>query len=65
MVSRRFQAPPSSLGLIHGVDISAKFKKWETTAEKGDIVVVLNKDKIGLIDKSEYNLTLSNYFQEP
>ena len=34
-------------------------------AEKGDIVVVLNKDKIGLIDKSEYNLTLSNYFQEP
>ncbi len=48
--------PPSSPELIHGVDISAKFKEWATTAEKGDIVVVLNKDKIGLIDESEYDI---------
>lgn len=48
--------PPSSPELIHGVGISAKFKEWRTTAEKGDIVVILNKDKIGLIDKSEYEI---------
>ena len=48
--------PPSSPELIHGVDISAKFNEWATTAENGDIVVVLNKDKIGLIDKSKYEI---------
>jgi len=48
--------PPSSSELIHGVDISAKFNEWATTAENGDIVVVLNKDKIGLIDKSKYEI---------
>lgn len=48
--------PPSSPELIHGVDISSKFNEWETTAEKGDIVVVLNEDKVGLIDKSGYEV---------
>lgn len=48
--------PPSSPELIHGVDISAKFKEWGTTAKKGDIVVILNKDKISLIDKSKYEI---------
>jgi hypothetical protein len=42
--------PPSSPELIHGVDISAKFKEWATTAEKGDIVVVLD------ISKAKINL---------
>lgn len=48
--------PPSSPELIGGVDIAAKFMELGTTAEKGNIVVVLNKDKIGLIEENEYGI---------
>jgi hypothetical protein len=47
---------PSSPELIHGVDLSAKFEEWEESAEKGAIIVILNKDKVGSLNKSEYGI---------